>query len=154
LTTAESTIRQQIEEILSEPGFLTGRFGPGEREELENLSGQMSLLMSDRSLGASGGDALWLNGASVINSTITANKLVVNTLEAVTTNTGNLNVTGNFIAAASYPATAARVEINSTGIYGYSSDGVTTTFRFNVDGSGEIGPNAGPIRACGCHWLF
>lgn len=140
-------VEQQLRELLADPSIRQSIIGgsgftPERRDQLESLSAQVGSMLQDRSLGAILNGPLWLSGASILNGTVNADKLVVNTLEAITTSTGTLNVTGNITAAAAFPAVAARIVINSSGLYGYQSDGVTTTFKLNVDGSGEIGTGA------------
>lgn len=142
-------VRQQISAILGDPIARsaligTSAFGPEQQDQLEKHESQIQSLLADSSIGRALNGPLWLSGASVVNGTITADKISVNTLEAVTTNTGTLNVTGTITAATAYPATGARVEINSTGLVGYSG-AVTTTFKLNTDGSGEIGTGANKI---------
>lgn len=130
-------VREQVEDVLRSRGGLT--FMPEDQERLEKLDAQLQGMLQDRSLGRIMGGPLWLSGASVLNGTVTAEKLVVNTLEAITTNTGTLNVTGSFTAAASYPAlTGARVVISSAGVKGYNASDAQT-FNLLVDGSGFIG---------------
>lgn len=135
-------VRDTIEEILNERGFRS--FNLDAEDKLEKLDAQVSAMLQDRSLGRILNGPLWLSGASVVDGTVTATKISVNTLEAIQTNTGSLNVTGNFTAAAAFPATGARVVINSSGLWGYS-DATTTTFKLNVDGSGEIGTGSNKI---------
>ena len=142
-------VREQLLELLGDPSvrasLLGGAAFTGEaRDTLEGLQAQVGSLMQDRSLGSVLNGPVWMNGASVVNGTITADKLTVNSLEAVTTNTGTLNVTGTMTAAASFPATGARVVINASGLWGYSG-AATTTFKLNVDGSGEIGTGANKV---------
>ena len=130
-------VREQVEDVLRSRGGLP--FLPEDQERLEKLDAQLQGMLQDRSLGRIMGGPLWLSGASVLNGTVTAEKLVVNTLEAITTNTGTLNVTGSFTAAASYPAlTGARVVISSAGVKGYNASDAQT-FNLLVDGSGFIG---------------
>lgn len=143
-------VERQLRELLADPSVRQSVIGgqgftAEHRDQLENVSAQVGSMLADRSLGAVMNGPLWLSGASILNGTVNADKLVVNTLESVTTNTGTLNVTGNITAAASFPAVAARIVVNSSGLYGYQSDGVTTTFKLNVDGSGEIGSGANKI---------
>ncbi len=142
-------VRQQLEELLADPavrqGVLGGQaFTPEYRDMLEGLSAQVGSMLQDQSLGRTMNGPLWLSGTSVLDGTITADKLTVNSLEAVTTNTGTLNVTGDFTAAASFPATGARIVVNSSGLWGYSG-AATTTFKLNTDGSGEIGTGSNKI---------
>lgn len=130
-------VREQVEDVLRSRGGIT--FMPEDQERLEKLDAQMSGMLQDRSLGRIMNGPLWLSGASVLNGTVSAEKLVVNTLESITINTGALNVTGNLTAAASYPAlTGARVVINSTGVKGFNSSDAET-FNLLIDGSGFIG---------------
>lgn len=130
-------VREQVEDVLRSRVGLP--FLPEDQERLEKLDAQLQGMLQDRSLGRIMGGPLWLSGASVLNGTVTAEKLVVNTLEAITTNTGTLNVTGSFTAAASYPAlTGARVVISSAGVKGYNASDAQT-FNLLVDGSGFIG---------------
>lgn len=151
IDTAElnTLVRQQISAILGDPIARAGligssAFGPEQQDQLEKHESQIQSLLADGSIGRALNGPLWLSGASVVDGTITADKISVNTLEAVTTNTGTLNVTGTITAATSYPATGARVQLNSTGLVGYSS-GVNTTFKLNTDGSGEIGTGSNKI---------
>ena len=130
-------IREQIEDVLRNRGGLT--YLPEDQEKLEKLDAQVAAMLQDRSLGRILNGPLWLSGASVLDGTVTADKISVNTLEAVQTDTGTLNVTGNFTAAASYPAlTGARVVISSAGVKGYNAADAAT-FNLLVDGSGFIG---------------
>lgn len=142
-------VRSQLEEILGDPlrrGALLGMnpFGADQQDMLDYHDSVIRSLLADRSLGRALSGPLWLSGTSVVDGTITAPKISVNTLEAVTTNTGDLNITGNLVAAAAFPATGARVEINSSGLWGYSG-AATTTFKLNTDGSGEIGTGANKV---------
>ena len=110
-------VQQQVEDVLRARG--SAPFTLDDSDRLERLDAQMNSMMQDRSKGRILNGPLWLSGASVVNGTVTADKLVVNTLEAVTANTGNLNVTGNITVAAAYPAlTGARIRINATEIAG------------------------------------
>lgn len=142
-------VRAAVRDVLSDPierAALLGNnpFGVDQADMLEKHESQIQSLLNDASLGRALTGPLWLSGASVIDGTITANKITVNSIDAITVNTGDLNVTGNIVAAASYPAVGARVEINSSGIWGYSG-AVTTTFKLNTDGSGEIGTGSNKI---------
>lgn len=142
-------VRSQLEEILGDPlrrAELLGMnpFGPDQQDMLDYHDSVLRSLMADRSLGRALSGPLWLSGTSVVDGTITAPKISVNTLEAVTTNTGDLNITGSLVAAAAFPATGARVEINSSGLWGYSG-AATTTFKLNTDGSGEIGTGSNKV---------
>jgi hypothetical protein len=136
-------VEEQVAAILAQRGGVP--FRAEQADMLDSLDAQVNSMLQDRSLGRILNGPLWLSGASVVDGTVTATKLIVNTLESVTANTGSLNVTGNFTAAASFPAAAARIVINSSGLYGYQSDGVTTTFKLNVNGSGEIGSGSNKI---------
>lgn len=130
-------VRDQIMEVLQQRGGVP--FTLESADKLEKLDSQLQAILADKSAARILQGPLWLSGASIINSTVTADKLIVNTLEAVTTNTGNINVTGNITAAASYPAlTGARVVINSTEIAGYNASDAKT-FQLHRDGSGFIG---------------
>lgn len=136
-------VRAQIEELLGDPvrrAELLGMqpFGPDQAEMLDYHDSVIRSLLSDRSLGRVLNGPLWLSGASVVDGTVTASKLIVNTLESITINTGSLNVTGTIVAATSFPATGSRVEIGSAGLWGYNGPS-STTFRLNTDGSGSIG---------------
>ncbi|MCX7800091.1 MAG: hypothetical protein N2109_07085 [Fimbriimonadales bacterium] len=136
-------VRAQIEELLGDPvrrAELLGMqpFGPDQAEMLDYHDSVIRSLLADRSLGRALNGPLWLSGASVVDGTVTASKLIVNTLESITINTGSLNVTGTIVAATSFPATGSRVEIGSAGLWGYNGPS-STTFRLNTDGSGSIG---------------
>lgn len=142
-------VRSQLDEILGDPlrrAELLGMnpFGPDQQDMLDYHDSVIRSLLADKSLGKALSGPLWLSGTSVVDGTITAPKISVNTLEAVTTNTGDLNITGNLVAAAAFPATGARVEINSSGLWGYSG-AATTTFKLNTDGSGEIGTGSNKV---------
>ena len=142
-------VERQVRELLADPSIRQSVMGGmafdyESRTKLEDLSAQVGAMFQDRSMAQVFNGPTWLSGASVVNGTVTADKLVVNSLEAVTTNTGALNVTGNITAAAAFPAISARVVLNSSGLTGYS-DATTTTFKLNVDGSGEIGTGANKI---------
>jgi hypothetical protein len=113
-------------------------------DRLDTVEEQLNRLLGDPSIARSLGGPTWLSGVSIMDGTVSASKLSVNELEAITTNTGDLNATGSIKAAASYPATGARVEMSSAGLVGYSG-GATTTFKLNNDGSGEIGSGANKI---------
>jgi hypothetical protein len=113
-------------------------------DRLDTVEEQLNRLLGDPSIARSLGGPTWLSGVSIMDGTVSASKLSVNELEAITTNTGDLNATGTIKAAASYPATGARVEMSPAGLIGYSG-GVTTTFKLNNDGSGEIGSGANKI---------
>jgi len=113
-------------------------------DRLDTVEEQLNRLLGDPSIARSLGGPTWLSGVSIMDGTVNASKLSVNELEAITTNTGDLNATGTIKAAASYPSTGARVEISQAGLTGYSG-GATTTFRLNNDGSGEIGSGANKI---------
>lgn len=130
-------VEAQVDEILRARGGQA--FMPEHLDKLENLDAQVNAMLQDRSLGRILNGPLWLSGASVVNGTVTADKLVVNTLEAITTNSGNINVTGNLTAASSYPAlTGARVVVSAAGVKGYNASDAET-FNLLVDGSGFIG---------------
>ncbi|GIW17430.1 MAG: hypothetical protein KatS3mg064_0587 [Tepidiforma sp.] len=136
-------VRAQIEELLGDPvrrAELLGvqPFGPDQADMLDYHDSVIRSLLADRSLGRALNGPLWLSGASVVDGTVTASKLIVNTLESITINTGSLNVTGTIVAATSFPATGSRVEIGSAGLWGYNGPS-STTFRLNTDGSGSIG---------------
>lgn len=142
-------VKGQLLELLGDPSVrqqvLGGlAFDQDSRAMLENLNAQVGAMLQDSSLGGIMNGSLWLSGTSVVNGTITAPKISVTDLEAINTSTGSLNVTGDFIAATTFPATGARVQINSSGLWGYSA-GVTTTFKLNTDGSGEIGTGSNKI---------
>lgn len=144
-----SLVEQQVRAILGDPGqraqvLGTSLFGPDEQDMLAKHDSQLQSLLADNSLGRVLNGPLWLSGASVLDGTVTATKISVNTLEAVTTNTGSLNVTGSITAAAAFPATGARIVVNSSGLWGYSGL-ATTTFKLNSDGSGEIGSGTDKI---------
>lgn len=135
-------VEEQVDQILR--NRMGSPFTLDDKDTLDKHESQIQSMLADSSLGRALNGPLWLSGASVVDGTITADKISVNTLEAVTTNTGTLNVTGTITAATAYPATGARVEINSTGLAGYSG-AVTTTFKLNTDGSGEIGTGSNKI---------
>lgn len=136
-------VRAQLEEILGNPterARLLGSsmFGAEQADQLEKHEAQLQGLLADESLAHILTGPTWLSGASVVNGTITAPKISVNTLEAVQTSTGTLNVTGNITAAASFPATGARIVLNASALVGYNAT-PAEVFKLNVDGSGFIG---------------
>lgn len=132
----------QVEQLIEEAFARRPQpFTPEKSDQLEYAASTVSRMTQDQSLGRVLGGSLWLSGVSVLDGTITADKLTVNSVDAITVNTGSLNVTGTITAAASYPATAARIDISSTGIKGYNSS-VVQSFGFNTDGSGFIGVGA------------
>jgi hypothetical protein len=144
-----SLVRQQIEEIFSDPvtrqRYIGNTlFGPDQQDTLDKHEGVINSVLNDSSFGRILNGPLWLSGASVVSGTITADKIVVNSLESITVNTGSLNVTGDIVASPTYPAVGARIVMNSTALTGYSS-GVNTTFILRTDGSGEIGTGANKI---------
>ncbi|MEY4761913.1 MAG: hypothetical protein RLZZ200_1769, partial [Pseudomonadota bacterium] len=91
-------VEDQVAAILAQRGGVP--FTPERADLLDSLDAQVNSMLQDRSLGRILNGPLWLSGASVVDGTINADKLVVNTLESITTNTGTLNVTGNITAAA------------------------------------------------------
>ncbi len=102
-TELSALVRQQLEQILADPAEkarfgLTG-LGVQDRDRLDTVEHQISGILNDRSIGNAAHHALWLNGASVINGTITADKLVVATLSAISADVGTLNA-GTINAAA------------------------------------------------------
>lgn len=113
-------------------------FTPEKSDLLEYASTTISRMTQDQSLGRVLGGSLWLSGISILDGTITADKLIVNSVDAITVNTGSLNVTGTITAAAAYPAVGARVTISATGLKGYNST-PTQSFGLNADGSGFFG---------------
>ena len=142
MPTSTLEIASALEELLADPGFrarngLNG-FSAADRDLLGHTAEQVAQLMGDRSLQASIGNALWLDGASIINGTVTAPKIEVESLSAIVIDTGDLNITGTVTAAAAFPATGARITIDSTGLKGYNST-PATTFTLLTDGSGSIG---------------
>lgn len=130
-------VEQQVDEILLQ------RFGAPftseQADAIERHEAQIQSMLADDSLGRILNGPLWLSGASVVDGTVTAGKLSVNTLEAVTASTGTLNVTGTMTAAASYPALSGeRITITSSELAGYNASDAKT-FQLAVDGSGFIG---------------
>lgn len=111
------------------------------RQRIEDLELQVARLISDTQLGRAMNGPVWLDGASIVSGTVSAEKLIVSSLEAITVNTGSLNITGNITAAPSFPAVGARIVLNSSGLRGYR-DATNTTFVLNTDGSGSIGIGA------------
>ncbi len=142
----DAAILDAVREVLSDKTLRASlglsAFGLDQQDLLDKHETQLQGMLSDRSLGMSQNGPVWMDGVSVIDATITANKLVVNTLESITANTGDLNVTGTATLAASFPATTARIEMDSAGILGYNSGGITNTFKLNTDGSGFFGVGA------------
>ena len=134
-------VSRQVNEILAKRGGL--QFTQDERDRLETVDAQVQGLLMDTNLGRVMSGPTWMSGISVIDGSITAEKITVNDLEALQVATGSLNVTGTITAAAAFPATGARITVSSAGIRAYQSDGVTSTLEFNVDGSGQIGSVAG-----------
>ena len=133
-------VSEQVDEILRQRGGMA--YTLEESDTLEKLNAQVGAMLSDKSMNRILTGPLWLSGASVVDATITADKLIVNSLEAITASMGSLNVTGNITAAASYPAlTGARIVINSTEMKAYNSAD-TQTMSINVDGSGYFGVGA------------
>jgi len=137
-----AAVRDQVDAILSARGGM--KFGAEQADMLNSLDSQVNAILQDRSLGRIMNGPLWLSGTSVLNGTITAGKLEVTELSAVSASAVSFNLTGTMTAAASFPAAAARVTVNSSGLWGYSS-AIATTFKLNVDGSGEIGTGANKI---------
>jgi len=137
-----AAVRDQVDAILSARGGM--KFGVEQADMLNSLDSQVNAILQDRSLGRIMNGPLWLSGTSVLNGTITAGKLEVTELSAVSASAVSFNLTGTLTAAASFPAAAARVTVNSSGLWGYSS-AIATTFKLNVDGSGEIGTGANKI---------
>lgn len=130
-------VDQQIDQILRARGGVT--FTPDHADRLETLEARVLAMQADKSLGRIMNGPLWLSGASVLDGTVTADKMSVTTLEAVQASTGNLNVSGTITAAAAYPAlTGERIVITTSEIAGYNS-GDTKTFQIKTDGSGFIG---------------
>lgn len=111
---------------------------PDIQQRLEDLETQVARLLADGNISRAMTGPVWMDGVSIMNGSVSAEKLFVNTLESITVNTGNLNITGSLTAAQAFPATGARVVINSSGILGYR-DATTTTFELRTDGSGRIG---------------
>jgi hypothetical protein len=141
-----SQVRQQLEELLGDPAIRQSLLGgaaftPEARDTLETLNAQVGSLLQDRSLGGILNGPQWLSGVSIVNGTVTAPKISVTSLDAITVNSGSINVTGTLTAAAAFPATGARVVLDSSGLWGYSG-AATTTFKLNTDGSGSIGSGA------------
>lgn len=133
----QELIEAQVEEILQRRGGMP--FTPDDRDTLEALQGQVNGLLQDKSFGRIISGSSWVDGVSMIDGSVGAEKLVVNTIEAITTNTGSLNVTGTITAAASYPAlTGERMEITSSSLTLYNSSDAAVV-NLNADGSGTIG---------------
>lgn len=130
-------VEQKINEALSRRGGMP--FTMEQADTLDALQAQMQGMMADRSMGRIINGASWIDGTSIENGTVTAGKIQVNTLESIISSTGALNVTGDITAAAAFPATGARVVLNSSGLTAYNSTGATKTVQIKADGSGEIG---------------
>lgn len=134
----QAYISEQIERAMrSRPQLFTAE----RADVLESTAAAVATMTRDQSLGRVLGGSLWLSGVSVIDGTITADKLTVTELSAITASMGSLNVTGTIQVAATYPATGARIDIAATGIKGYNST-PTQTFEFLTTGAGFIGVGA------------
>lgn len=129
-------VQSQVDAILRQRGGAA--FTPDYADLIEKHDAQIQGMLADRSLGKIMNGPTWISGTSVVNGTITAPKISVSDLEAINTSTGSLNITGTMIAAASFPATGARVQISSAGLAAYNS-GVTQTAKIGTDGSGFLG---------------
>jgi hypothetical protein len=96
MPTDESAVRRIVESLLSDSGFRArfnvGGFSAADKDTLVTTAEQVAQLMGDKSIQASIGNALWLDGASIINGTITAPKIEVTSLSAIVVNTGALTV--------------------------------------------------------------
>src|SRR5690606_21570082 len=105
---AAEVIGQEVREAIRDEinAILSGRasFTFEDRDRLDTLEAQVRGMLNDASFGRIMDGPLWMSGASIVNGSVTADKLTVNSLEAVTAATGTLNVTGALIAAAAYPA--------------------------------------------------
>lgn len=133
-------VDRMIDELLRARGGMT--FTPDHADRIDSLEGALYGMKADKSLGRIFNGPLWLSGASVLNGTVTAEKISVNTLEAVQAATGTLNVTGTLTMAAAYPAlSGARIVLTSSMIAGYNASD-QQTFRQNIDGSGFVGIGA------------
>ncbi len=144
LTTDEISelVATQVDQILRQRGGAP--FTLDYQDQIDKHEAQLQGMLADRSLGRIINGPTWISGTSVVDGTITAPKISVTNLEAVQTDTGTLNVTGSITAATTFPATGARIVINSSGLWGYSGAS-TTTFKLNTDGSGEIGTGSNKI---------
>jgi hypothetical protein len=150
MPSATATLRDQVIDLFSDPAVRQAALGGTsftmqDRDALETLQQQMGGILADASAGRVLTGPQWLGGTSIVDGTITAGKLTVNSVDAITINSGSLNVTGTIKAAASFPAVAARIELNSTGLIGYQADGVTSTFKLLTTGAGEIGSGANKV---------
>lgn len=96
MPTDEDAVRRIVENLLSDSGFRArfnvGGFSAADKDTLVTTAEQVAQLMGDKSIQASIGNALWLDGASIINGTITAPKIEVTSLSAIVVNTGALTV--------------------------------------------------------------
>ena len=136
-------IETKIDDLLRARGGQT--FTLDHADTLEKLDAQVQGMLNDPSLGRIMNGPVWLSGLSVLDGSVTAEKITVNTIEAITANTGNINVTGNLTAAASYPAlSGARIVLNSSELAGYNASN-NKTFSLNVDGSGFLGIGSSQI---------
>lgn len=133
-------ISEVVVQVLAERGGVS--FTADLRDQIEQHTAQLSGMLADRSLGRIINGPAWIDGASVTNGTITADKLVVNTLEAITISTGSLNVTGTITLAASFPATGAKITLSSSGLLAVNASAVTTN-KIGVDGSAFFGSTGG-----------
>lgn len=139
----DAAVLAAVREVLSDPGLRAGLLGaialpPQAQDTLDLHTSQLNNLLSDSSIGRISSSAQWISGVSVLDGTITANNINVNSLNAINISTGDLNVTGTVKLAASFPAVGQRIDLSSTGILGYNS-GVTNTYKLNTDGSGFVG---------------
>ena len=137
----DAALMEAVREVLASPEFRSRSFSVDYQDLVDKHDAQLQGLLSDRNIGMSQNGPVWMDGVSVIDGTITADKLIVNSLEAITTSTGSLNVTGTATLAASFPATGQRIELNSAGVKGYNSS-LVNTFKLNTDGSGFVGVGA------------
>lgn len=133
-------VDRKVDELLRLRGGQT--FTTEHADRIDSLEAGLFGMQADKSLGRIFNGPLWLSGASVLDGTVTADKISVTTLEAVQASTGTLNVTGTLTMAASYPAlSGARIVLTASMIAGYNSSDAQT-FKFNIDGSGQIGIGA------------
>ncbi len=58
-----------------------------------------------------------ISGGNILTQTIDANKLNVNSLDAITANMGNLSITGSIVTSSNYP----QIQITSASIVGFSA---------------------------------
>lgn len=143
MPTDEDAVRRIVENLLSDSGFRArfnvGGFSAADKDTLVTTAEQVAQLMGDKSIQASIGNALWLDGASIINGTITAPKIEVTTLSAIVVNTGALTVSDTVTIGAGGKITDADGSYwDQTGIVLYGAGTEADALRW-VDSNTEVG---------------